>query len=60
MYSKRAAIATPGKTRQLRTTKKEGRYEAENNIVNFPIEITQCLKLTLLQISRKYSTYKDF
>lgn len=55
MYNKKNAIAAAGKTRQLRTTSNEGKYEAENNIVKFPIEITRCSKMTLLQISIKYS-----
>jgi len=50
MYRKKAAIATAGKTKQLRTTRNEGKYEAENNIVKFPIEMDTTPAINLLQI----------
>lgn len=59
-YRKKAAIATAGKTRQVRTTKIEGKNEAENNIVKFPMGMTQRLKMTVLQITIKCSTSKNF
>lgn len=34
MYRKKAAIAIAGKTRQVSTTRNEGKNEAENNIIN--------------------------
>jgi hypothetical protein len=60
MYSRKAAIATAGKTRQLRTTRIEGKYEAENNIVKFPIEMDRTLEMNLLQIRSKYSNSQKF
>ncbi len=60
MYRKKAAIATAGKTRQLRTTMNEGKYEAENNIVKFPIEMDTTPAMNLLQISIKYSNSQKF
>jgi hypothetical protein len=41
MYRKNAAIATAGKIQQVRITRTEGKNEAENNIVNFPIVLIQ-------------------
>ncbi len=62
-YRKKAAPAIPGNTRQLRGTRIEGKYEAENNakyIVKFPIGMTLRLKMNLLQIAVNPTISKNF
>jgi hypothetical protein len=43
MYRKNNAIATAGKTQQVKRTRIEGKYEAEN-IVKFPIGMNNACK----------------